>query len=155
MQPYSVDVRDFKPGMQVKKMSKHMAPEAYQGVVLAVYPKLNALDVEWPLGVDREAAEDLMIVNASEIWTEPHTSSIERIASTYKKALYWNEKGRKYRKSKGEIEDGQMKCPKCKALGMRKARYKHQSDLYSCSGCGFLVKEEDIYDGDILNKGRL
>ena len=155
MQPYSIDVKDFRPGMKVKKISKFLAPEDYQGRVLAVYPKLNQLDVEWPLGVNREAAEDLLIVNESEIWTKPHRSSLERVASRYKESLYWNEKGRKYRKSKEEMDANDMRCPKCKAFGMKKTRYKHMADLYGCPSCMFLVKQEDIYDGDIMNKERL
>jgi len=190
MQPYSIDIVDFKPGQIVKKMSQFMAPGDYYGTVLAVYPKLNALDVEWPLGTYREFPEDLLVINPREAWAEPHTiqSSLSKIASKYdqriahlndivfaqykkdesnisikikdllgskvasneidnaieKVSLYWNEKGRKYRKSQEEL-DGTYKCPKCGNLGMKKTRYKHMVNLYGCPKCLFLIKEDDIY----------
>ena len=147
MQPYSIDAKDFKPGMKVKKISEFMAPRDYIGTVLAVYPKLNALDVEWPLGADREFAEDLLLVNQGESLTLP--PRVARLASIFKESLYWNEKGRKYRKTKSESGPKDMKCPKCKNLGMRKTRYKHFTDLYCCPECFFLIRPVDIYDGTV------
>lgn len=145
MQPFSVNISDFKQGYIVKKMSGKMAPGDYFGTVLAVYPKLGCLDVEWPLGVQREFPEDLLIINSDKAWTKPHTSSARKLANIANKvSLYWNERGRKYRKTKSETNISEMKCPKCGNLGLKKTRYKHMSDLYGCPECMFLIKRDDI-----------
>jgi len=75
--------------------------------------------------------------------------SLERVVVAYvKKAIYWQEKNRKYRVSQGERDSGSFHCPRCKETILRDAIYKREEGqsvrLLGCPSCLFLVKKEDL-----------
>ena len=55
-----------------------------------------------------------------------------------KEAMYWCGRGRNYRLTKGEQDQGLAVCPKCKAQ-MEKEKFTRSEKLYRCPGCGFKV----------------
>jgi ssDNA-binding Zn-finger/Zn-ribbon topoisomerase 1 len=55
-----------------------------------------------------------------------------------RRAMYWMDKGRVYRLTKGEQECGAAKCPKCKGQ-MTKERFTKKEKLWACPECGFKV----------------
>lgn len=63
-----------------------------------------------------------------------------------KTALYWSDKGRKYRPTSLEKESGSFLCPKCKTA-LVKTNYKKHTCLYGCPNCMFLIKPSDLLDG--------
>jgi hypothetical protein len=138
------------------------------GRVLAVYPGIGMVDVEFPTGTVRCPVEDLQRNSINDV-QGPSTENLpagdglppdgkrasenigicQRVARRYaKKALYWAEKDRKYRATKSECDSGQINCPKCKEAILRKAIYKREdgmSDhLLGCPSCLFLVHREAI-----------
>lgn len=135
------------------------------GVVVAVWPAIGMVDVQFPGGVRRLPVEDLQRFNdrgnplPSESNSVPGgvpTVSVQggplapRVAATYaKKALYWANKDRQYRMSQPEIDNGCPTCPRCDDHPtLRKAIYKRRdgsSDrLLGCPSCMFLIKTTDI-----------
>jgi len=55
-----------------------------------------------------------------------------------RRAMYWMDKGRVYRLTKGEQECGAAKCPKCKGQ-MNKEPFTKKEKLWNCPDCGFKV----------------
>lgn len=77
------------------------------------------------------------------------TPSLERVVVAYvKKAIYWQEKNRKYRVSQGELDSGSFHCPRCKETVLRDAIYKREEGqsvrLLGCPSCLFLVRKGDL-----------
>jgi hypothetical protein len=144
------------------------------GRVVAVYPAIGMVDVQWPHGPERLPVEDLQRFESDEYQppsvendtvpggrpTTPvssgsgrtaklKTASISRVAEAFvKKAVYWAAADRKYRASQEECVNGLYRCPKCRDVAMTKAIYQRrdgQSDhLLGCPSCLFLVRREDI-----------
>jgi len=55
-----------------------------------------------------------------------------------RRAMYWMDKGRVYRLTKGEQECGAASCPKCKGQ-MTKEPFTRKEKLWACPECGFKV----------------
>jgi ssDNA-binding Zn-finger/Zn-ribbon topoisomerase 1 len=55
-----------------------------------------------------------------------------------RRAMYWMDKGRVYRLTKGEQECGAANCPKCKSQ-MNKEPFTKKEKLWNCPECGFKV----------------
>lgn len=143
------------------------------GRVVAVYPGIGMVDVEYSTGTKRYPVEDLQrFVDGSPV--PPLTNStpggaigattsggpyapltdVERgvaaskVAKTWvKQSLYWAGKDRQYKGTLTEIESGKYLCPKCETE-LRNAAYKRRDGkserLLGCPSCLFLVKKSDI-----------
>lgn len=144
------------------------------GRIVAVYPAIGMVDVQWPHGPERMPVEDLQRFESDEYQppavendtvpggrtTVPvssgtgHTASVKprsvaRVSEAYvKKAIYWAAADRKYRASSAECESGEFNCPRCDGVVMTRAVYKRRdgmSDhLLGCPQCLFLIKRQDI-----------
>lgn len=121
------------------------------GTVVAVYPGIGMVDVEFPHGMKRFPAEDLQrfdkgdVVAPAEVESTPAgpTASL-----TPKIALYWAGLDRQYRATKAELDSGTYTCPKCKEGVLEKTCYKRvdgkSEKLLGCRSCLFLIKRSDI-----------
>jgi hypothetical protein len=146
--------------------------EAAAGRVVAVYPAIGMIDVEFPHGSGRYPVESLQRVTdisakpphaindtipggniSVSVPGGPNTSdrlvSPSRVASAFvKKALYWGSQNRRYRATQDELDSGEYLCPRCKEQTLRPAIYKRQdgksTKLLGCGNCLFLIKRCDI-----------
>ena len=143
------------------------------GRVVAVWPAIGMVDVEWPHGTERVPVEDLQRLTSDTDHAPPlpehnnvpggtgtvsvpggpeklpHRTAVHRVAQAYvKKALYWAASDRQYKATGLECDGGQYRCPKCKEAILRPASYKRrdgQSEkLLGCPDCLFLIKRQDI-----------
>ena len=113
--------------------------ESQAGRVVAVFPAIGQVDLEFPWGSGRYPVGDVQRVTDisiippnSEHATVPGgtgtagvpggpvartaAEALDRVLHAYvKKALYWGSKDRHYRATKGELDGGKYACPKCKA----------------------------------------
>jgi hypothetical protein len=124
------------------------------GRVVAVWPAIGMVDVEWPHGSERKAVEELQRYESKDFIPPeaehdnvpggagtvpvpggPHgkeasldfTGSSRRVAEAFvKQSIYWGAKDRKYRATKAEIDAGCFGCPKCRKEGvsLQKVNYK-------------------------------
>lgn len=147
-------------------MSEH---SGHYGRVMAVYPAIGMVDVEWPHGSERMPVEDLQQSTKDMVQGPPNVGhdnipggrpvgvpsgpipqkTLRRVAEAYvKKALYWASADRQYRATSEECAANSYLCPKCKGGNLRKAIYKRRggaSDhLYGCPACLFIIKRNDI-----------
>lgn len=125
--------------------------------VVAVWPAIGMLDLQFPSGWTRKRVEDVI---KTEGGANPYVppmpenaqvpggtgtvpvsagpparaeylkkSSVRRVAEAFvKKSIYWTNKDRQYCPTKSETEDGSFTCPKCKGK-MGKARYKRRESV--------------------------
>lgn len=158
---YQALASTFEVGMSVFTHSG--GDPARSGVVVAVFPAIGMVDVQFPHGSTRLPVEDLVIDHTKEIaplpdslisvpggvGTQPVSLGVKRVASAYmeKTALYWWAKDRVYRKSKSEVKPS---CPKCKDM-MKPSVYKRRNGksdrLLVCTSCVFVIKTTDIVEG--------
>lgn len=131
------------------------------GRVMAVWPAIGMVDVEWPHGSERKPVEELQryeskdfippeaghdnVPGGADSVSVPGgpvekaasvdlTGLSRRVAEAFvKKSIYWGAKDRKYRATKAEIEAGKFCCPKCRADGvtLRKVNYKRTEGMSS------------------------
>lgn len=125
------------------------------GRVVAVWPGIGMVDVQWPQGEERYPVEELNKL-APDAWYQPpeiihdqdsvpggatkvpvstgqpvymkfpEETLVNKIANRYMEALYWAEKDRKYRAKQSETENGYT-CPRCgENRQLRKAVYKRR-----------------------------
>ena len=142
--------------------------ESQAGRVSAVWPAIGMADVEMPTGSRRYPVEDLQrFENGNVVPTGTHSGvlptvsvpggpkSAARVAEAFlKQSLYWASKDRQYRMSQGEKEAGSPCCPRCEDHPpLKKAIYKRREGaserLLGCPGCLFLIKQADIYTGEV------
>lgn len=141
---------------------------ADEGRVLAVWPAIGMVDVQFPEGDMRLSVDELQIMSASEDeYVAPIHSDIpggtgtvpvpgfgveasRRRAETSLRrviALYWKAKDRKYRCTRSEWDQRSYLCPKCGET-LKSTVYKRESGasdkLLGCPGCMFLIRQEDI-----------
>lgn len=144
------------------------------GRVVAVWPAIGMVDVEWPHGNQRLPVEDLQKYVGNDFQpaavehnnvpggagtvsvpggpSEPvytDKTATRRVAEAFvKQALYWGSRDRKYKATKAEVEGNDFTCPKCRAAQLRKAIYKRSEgrseNLMGCPSCMFLIKRSDI-----------
>lgn len=158
---YQAIASDFEVGMSVYTYTDGSPSRA--GIVVAVYPAIGMVDVQYPHGSTRLPVEELVIDHSKEIspLAESHISvpggagsypvslGSKKVAAEYmeKQAIYWWAKDRVYRKSKGEDEP---QCPKCKET-LKRSVYKRRNGksdrLLVCTSCLFIIKSTDIIEG--------
>jgi hypothetical protein len=137
------------------------------GRVVAVWPAIGMVDVEWPHGSQRFPVEELQKhlpgkYDAPDIDHDtvpggngtvsvpggPLPSSTRVAAAWIKKALYWAAPDRHYKASTEEVEKGAFHCPRCKEAELRATSYKRSGGaserLLACPSCLFLIKKCDI-----------
>lgn len=79
-------------------------------------------------------------------WLEEHRVLVHSSEGgvSMKKALYYHEKGRKYRPTRTELAAGDYVCPRCKVV-LNKAVYKLRTTLFVCPGCRWSIRRDDIW----------
>ena len=150
---YQSRASGFKVGDRVYPILKGNPSNG--GTVVAVWPAIGMVDVQYPHGTVRSPVEDLLIDRGRSIESEvdiqsdtvpggTHTVPVSggpsleerersahrvahRVASRHvKQAIYWAAKGRQYRPSKTELETGNLCCPRCEEAYLRKTIYKRE-----------------------------
>ena len=144
------------------------------GRVVAVWPAIGMVDVQYPHGASRCPVEDLLIdreggpggplgVSDSTVpggaGTVPvsggpartYLASSSRVASSFlvRQAIYWAGPDRKFRPSRTELDRGEYRCPRCeKGTILRRVVYKREGGrsekLLCCPRCLFLTRQEDL-----------
>jgi hypothetical protein len=137
---YQQRAAEFSVGDLAYPLAGGATDGSQAGTVVAVYPGIGQVDIEFPWGSGRYPVEDVQRVTDIITYTpDPeHTTvpggagtvsvpggpvsksaarlSIDRIAHAWvKSALYWASKDRLYRATKLELDGGKYACPKCKA----------------------------------------
>lgn len=59
-------------------------------------------------------------------------------------ALYWKDKGRRYKVTQREKSIGKIRCPRCGAEGMKPRTYRANKKVLNCVGCGFSISPKDL-----------
>ncbi len=59
-------------------------------------------------------------------------------------ALYWKDKGRRYKVTQREKNLGKIRCPRCGAEGMKPMTYRAGKKVLNCRGCGFSISPKDL-----------
>lgn len=112
--------------------------ESQAGRVVAVYPAIGQVDIEFPWGSGRYPVEDVQRVTdiASKPPAPEHSTvpggagtvqvpggpsgrtakeACDRVVTAFvKRSLYWASKDRHYRATKDECDSGRYACPRCK-----------------------------------------
>lgn len=140
------------------------------GTVVAVWPAIGMVDVQYPHGATRAPVEDLLVdagghIDASvdvaddsvpggthtvPVSMGPDRDAVRRVATAHlnRVAVYWAAKGRQYRPTKTELATGQLCCPRCEDAYLRKTLYKMEEGarvkLFVCPECLFIVRRDDV-----------
>ena len=139
------------------------------GIVVAIFPAIGMVDVQFPHGSMRYPVEDLVVDTSGDylniysgdldtvpggVGTVPVSTvpskkkQASRVASKYmKQAIYWYKKDRTYRQCRNEVKP---LCPRCKTpLGntVYKRRGGKSERLLACHSCLFIIKPSDIVGG--------
>ncbi len=136
---YQQRASEFSIGDSAYPLAGSATDESQAGRVVAVFPGIGMVDIEFPWGSGRYPVEDVQRVNnIVAIPPDPGNSSVpggagtvsvpggptkkrgsaavSRVAHAWvKSALYWASKNRHYRATKGEVDGGKYACPKCHA----------------------------------------
>jgi len=123
------------------------------GRVVAVYPAIGMVDVQWPHGSERHPVEELQRYMEENYLPPPveheavpggvpqtlpteakgkKAASKENVAyawvkkALFKNALYWASADRKYKATGDECGSSSYTCPKCKTSVLKKAVYKRR-----------------------------
>jgi hypothetical protein len=168
---YQARASAFKVGDRVYPVLKGNPSNG--GTVVAVWPAIGMVDVQYPHGTARAPVEDLLIDRGTTIESEvdvqsdtipggTHTvpvsggpipegvgESAHRVATKYtKQAVYWAAPNRQYRPTKEELTSGNLCCPRCDEAYLRKTIYKREDGastrLFCCPDCLFLIRRDDI-----------
>lgn len=142
--------------------------ESQAGRVVAVWPAIGQVDLEFPWGSGRYGVEDLQRVTNTvaippkvedssvpggagtvSVSGGPRKASLDRLTHAWvKQALYWASTDRHYQATKAELEAMSYTCPKCKKGTLRNTIYKRSEGrserLLGCPSCLFLIKRCDI-----------
>ena len=151
---YQQRAREFSVGDMAYPLAGAATDESQAGRVVAVFPGIGQVDIEFPWGSGRYPVEDVQRV--TDIVTKApdvdHTTvpggagtvgvpggpdkmagAIDRVARAHVKyAIYWATKNRNYRATKAEIEADNFHCPKCRVedgadpIFMRPMNYKRE-----------------------------
>lgn len=141
----------------------HLSSSDVLGRVVAVFPGIGMVDVEFPNGSRRFSVEDLYLAGSNSSGQPPlvnHnsvpggptviTSKLAHKLARKHVALYWGARDRQYRPTRQEVASNCYYCPKCKdtPTPLKKAIYKRREGvserLLGCPTCMFLVKQDDI-----------
>lgn len=145
--------------------------DSQAGRVVAVWPAIGMVDVEFSTGNRRFPVEDLQRFEDNGNVDPPgvdlvpagagtvsvpggpgvaEKNLIKRVATAFeKRSLYWAGKDRQYRMSRPEVDSGSPCCPKCGPdYPLKRAIYKRRDNsserLMGCPSCMFLIKDADI-----------
>lgn len=162
---YQSLAKQFEVGDLAYPIHSVLTDESHAGRVVAVYPAIGQIDLEFSYGSARFSVEDLQLYKGGRI-SPPlpeansvpggvPTDKVARLVNTFvKSALYWGTVDRRYRATKLEISEGRYVCPNCKVTPegesafLKPAVYKRQdgqsSRLLGCPQCMFLIKRCDI-----------
>jgi hypothetical protein len=173
MQKRSTQYVDYQRRSQAFELGMRVYPflggnPSRSGVVIAIFPAIGMVDVQFPHGSQRYPVEDLVVDTSGDylniyqddqdtvpggVGIVPVTSravkkQASRVASKYmKRAIYWYKKDRTYRQCRDEEKPC---CPKCKTpLGntVYKRRGGKSEKLLACYTCLFIIKPSDIVKG--------
>lgn len=135
---YQQRASEFAVGDLAYPLAGGSTDESQAGKVVAVYPAIGQVDIEFPWGSGRYPVEDVQRVTditakppATEHSTVPggvgqvrvpggptdqrSKQAVTRVAHAFvKSALYWASKDRHYRATKSECDSGDYLCPKCR-----------------------------------------
>jgi hypothetical protein len=166
---YQQRASEFSVGDLAYPLAVGATDESQAGRVVAVYPAIGQVDIEFAWGSGRYPVEDVQRVTgivaippAADHTTVPggagttpvsggpqRTASLDRLAHAFvKQSLYWASADRHYQATKAELEAGNYTCPKCKEGTLKAAVYKRSEGkserLLGCPNCLFLIKRCDI-----------
>lgn len=167
---YQQRAREFSVGDLAYPLAGGSTDESQAGRVVAVWPAIGQVDIEFAWGSGRYGVEDLQRVTSIvaippnpehttvpggagtvPVSGSPRTAaaSIDRVAHAWiKKALYWASSDRHYQATRAELDSGSYTCPKCKEGALKHAIYKRSEGkserLLGCPSCLFLIKRCDI-----------
>lgn len=173
MQKRSTQYVDYQRRSQAFELGMRVYPflggnPSRSGIVIAIFPAIGMVDVQFPHGSQRYPVEDLVVDTSGDylniysddqdtvpggVGTVPVSSravekQANRVASKYmKQAIYWYKKDRTYRQCRNEETPC---CPKCKdPLGttVYKRRGGRSEKLLVCRSCLFIIKPTDIVKG--------
>jgi len=171
---YQERAREFAVGDRVFPL--YGSADTTAGRVVAVWPSIGMVDVQWPNGSGRYPVEDLNILEhirpkPPEVGHDSVPGGTEtvpvsegppdasRVAKRYMTALYWASKDRHYSATQTEIDCDEYTCPKCKDGVLQPTSYKRQKGanvkLLACPTCLFLIKPCDIVNHDEYVEDRL
>lgn len=172
---YQAIAAEYRPGDRV---IPYGATRDFAGRVVAVWPAIGMVDVEFSQGVKRYPVEDLQRLNNDGEPNPPHDQYVpggagtvpvsggpvpafegtqemfSRVASAFeKKGLYWAAADRRYRATAQEVAAGNFTCPKCKQAALKRAIYRRlkgkSERLYGCPTCLFLIERDSILSGEV------
>lgn len=171
---YQERAREFSIGDKVfpfAQLSAGTNPTSVSGRVVAVWPAIGMVDVEFPSGQNRRfPVEDLQKTESPDadppspeaetvpggagsqpVSAGPTGKTARRVARAWvKKALYWGSRDRHYRATRAELDSGHFQCPNCKEGEhfLQNAVYKRENGqsvrLLACKECLFLIKRDQI-----------
>ena len=165
---YQQRAREFSVGDLAYPLAGGSTDESQAGRVVAVWPAIGQVDIEFAWGSGRYGVEDLQRVTSIvaippnpehttvpggtrtvPVSGSPRTASIDRLARAWvKQSLYWASADRHYQATKAELDAGSYTCPKCKEGTLKHAVYKRSEGksekLLGCPSCLFLIKRCDI-----------
>jgi predicted RNA-binding Zn-ribbon protein involved in translation (DUF1610 family) len=147
----------------------------FGGRVVALWPAIGMVDVQFPDGSKRYPVEELNRFTVAGELVPPEHDTVpggagtvpvsggpvesqrkvaRRVASMYKRSLYWAEVGRRYRPTKAECDANTFFCPRCGADQiLQRTAYKREDGrnvkLLACHACLFLIRENDILRPDV------
>lgn len=128
------------------------------GRVVAVWPAIGMVDVQFPVGNLRYPVEELQRYDLMYGTPVPPTHedvpggagtvSVPGGPAAMKTAIYWAEKNRRYRATRPEIDSCDYKCPTHTDVSLKKTSYKRMDGknvkLLACPTCLFLIKPSDL-----------
>lgn len=172
MQKISTQYVDYQERSQAFELGMRVYPflggnPSRSGIIVAIFPAIGMVDVQFPHGSMRYPVEDLVVDTSGDyknltneqssvpgglgtvpVTTTPSKKQASRVASNYvKQAIYWYKKDRTYRQCRNEEKPC---CPKCKTpLGntVYKRRGGRSEKLLACYTCLFIIKPSDIIGG--------
>ena len=178
---YQQRASEFSVGDLAYPLAGGSTDESQAGRVVAVYPAIGQVDIEFAWGSGRYAVEDVQrVTKIVSIPPDPeHTSvpggigtvslpggpqgrsafqKLDRLAHAYvKSALYWASKDRHYQATRAELDGGSYTCPKCKQDALKAAIYKRSEGkserLLGCPSCLFLIKRCHIIGDSDYEEG--
>lgn len=84
-----------------------------------------------------EFGDDAVRLTVSNLYAAP-----EALASRI--ALYWKDKGRRYKVTQREKRVGHIRCPRCSTDGMKQRTYRANKKVLTCPKCGFSISPKDL-----------
>ena len=95
-------------------------------------------------GIDKPRGGGFSIMK--DLAYELHDESYQNVKNARsRRALYFKERGRTYRKTRSENENGMVRCPKCKGEdGMDLQPFTKSIKIYICPSCGWKITTDKV-----------